>query len=1146
VSMTTGPVPIIRGGLAGALAASAGSMATGAVPAIGGAVGGAASWYKDAIIYELHVRAFQDSNADGIGDFRGLVTRLDHLQDLGVTAIWLLPFYPSPLRDDGYDISDYRKVHPNYGTLRDFRTFLDEAHRRGLRVITELVLAHTSEAHPWFQRARRARPGSLTRDYYVWSDTPDRYSDARIIFKDFESSNWTFDPVAGAYYWHRFYSHQPSLNYDNLDVEAAMVDVLDYWLEMGVDGLRLDAVPYLYAREGTTCENLPETIEFLRRLRAHVDERFSNRMLLAEANQWPEDAVAYLGAGKGELCHMAFHFPLMPRMFMAARQEDRYPIVDVMSETPEIPPSCQWGLFLRNHDELTLEMVTDEERDYMYRAYARDPRARVNVGIRRRLAPLLGNDRRLIEMMNGLLFSLPGTPILYYGDEIGMGDNIYLGDRNSVRTPMQWASDRNAGFSRANPQQLYLPVVIDPEYQPQAVNVESQQANSSSLLWWMKRLVSLRKRHQAFGRGSLEFLNADNRKVLTFLRSTEQEQILVVANLSRFTQGVELDLSKWRGAVPVELFGGSELPAIGDLPYFFTLGPHDFYWLQLDRPGDRGGEAPVIDIRGSWETVFVGSALRRLQEHLPSYIAARRWFPGKTRRIKGAEVAEVIPIPSPTHRDTLACCLVLVRTELDHGAPEIYQLPVACASAEAAEDVRRFHPEAVVASLRSPVDDSLVLYDASWSNTAMGAVLDLLTHRRRLPARSGRVVGVPAAGARLIPRLAEGEGLEAVPLRGEQSNTSVVFSRRVILKLLRRLEPGVNPGVELGRYLSEQARFANVPGVVGSIEYRSEVTSDAPFTIASAEVFVENEGDGWSYVIDGLRHALEEALAGQDLAESLRRPAPSLLEVAFGSAPGSEAEHQQLLVPHLEWAALLGRRTAELHLALHRGSDPDLRPEPLTAVDRQALSHAARTEVRRTLRALRPLSQRVPELQLVIAAEGTIIERLRRLERERVEVAKIRCHGDYHLGQVLWTGRDFLVIDFEGEPGRALGQRRLKRPAMLDVAGMLRSLHYAARTAAATLALDLAGSSTPSVLSPLLRGWYASVGGSFLRAYLDTAGTASFIPRSRRDLELLLDFFLFNKAIYELGYEANSRPDWVGLPALGILELLETSAPVEL
>ena len=528
-------------------------------------------WYKDAIIYEVHVRAFYDSDADGIGDLLGLIEKLDYLEDLGITALWVLPFYPSPLKDDGYDIADYHHILPVYGTMADFKTFVDEAHRHGIRIITELVLNHTSDQHPWFQRARRATLNSRYRDFYVWSDTPEKYKDARIIFKDYESSNWTWDQVAKAYYWHRFYSHQPDLNYDNPVVRRAVLGVMDYWLKLGVDGLRADAVPYLYEREGTNCENLPETHTFLKELRAHIDEKFKNRMLLAEANQWPEDAVAYFGSG--DEFHMAFHFPIMPRLFMAIRMEDHFPIIDILQQTPPIPENCQWALFLRNHDELTLEMVTDEERDYMYRVYAQDPTARLNLGIRRRLAPLLNNDRRKIELMNALLFSLPGTPVIYYGDEIGMGDNFYLGDRNGVRTPMQWSPERNAGFSKANPQKLYLPPIIDPEYHYEAVNEETQQNNTDSLLWWMKRLISLRKRFQAFGRGNIKFLQPENRKILAFLRRYQGQNILVVANLSRSAQQTQLDLSEFTGWRPVDIFSRVEFAPISDGKYYFTLSP---------------------------------------------------------------------------------------------------------------------------------------------------------------------------------------------------------------------------------------------------------------------------------------------------------------------------------------------------------------------------------------------------------------------------------------------------------------------------------------------------------------------------------------------------------------------------------------------
>jgi maltose alpha-D-glucosyltransferase/alpha-amylase len=540
-------------------------------------------WYKDAIIYQLHVKAYQDSSGDGLGDFVGLTSRLDYIASLGVTAIWLLPFYPSPLRDDGYDIADYTNVHPDYGTRRDFRTFVREAHKRGLRVITELVVNHTSDLHPWFGDSRAARD-SAKRDWYVWSDDPERYADARVIFTDTETSNWAWDQGSQQYYWHRFFSHQPDLNYDNPAVVRAMIRVMRFWLDLGVDGLRLDAVPYLVEREGTSSENLPETHGVLKRLRAALDKRHRNRMLLAEANQWPPDVRPYFG--DGDECHMAFHFPLMPRIWIALRKEDRTPIVEIMESTPPIPDDCQWALFLRNHDELTLEMVTDEERDYMWSEYATDQRARINLGIRRRLAPLVDNSRRRIELLNALLLSMPGTPIIYYGDEIGMGDNVYLGDRNGVRTPMQWTPDRNAGFSRADAAALYSPVIMDPVYGFQAVNVEAQERIPGSLLHFTRRIISMRRRYPVFGRGTLEFLHPDNRHVLAYLREHQGVTVLCVANLSRFSQYAELDLARYGGRVPVEIMGRVRFPAIGELPYLLTFGPHAFYWFELTDGAD--------------------------------------------------------------------------------------------------------------------------------------------------------------------------------------------------------------------------------------------------------------------------------------------------------------------------------------------------------------------------------------------------------------------------------------------------------------------------------------------------------------------------------------------------------------------------------
>jgi maltose alpha-D-glucosyltransferase/alpha-amylase len=539
-------------------------------------------WYKDAIIYQLHVKAYRDHNGDGYGDFRGLLDKLDYIQSLGVDCLWLLPFYPSPLRDDGYDISDYKAINPTYGTLEDFQRFLDAAHARGIRVVTELVINHTSEQHPWFQRARHAPKGSPERNWYVWTDDPNRYEGTRIIFTDTETSNWTWDPVAQQFYWHRFFSHQPDLNFDNPEVLEAVLDAMRFWLDMGVDGLRLDAIPYLVERDGTNCENLPETHTVLKKMRAALDAEYRGRIFLAEANQWPPDVRPYFG--DSDECHMAFHFPLMPRMYMAMARADRTPIVEIMARTPDIPEDCQWAIFLRNHDELTLEMVTDEERDYMYREYAKDPRMRINVGIRRRLAPLMDNARRRIELMNTLLMSMPGTPIIYYGDEIGMGDNVFLGDRNGVRTPMQWNGSWNSGFSEADSAALYAPLIVDPPYGYQGVNVMASERTGSSLLRWMRRLIAVRKSSRAFGRGRIEFLHPENRKILVFLREYEGDTVLVACNLSESAEPVELDLRRFAGCTPIEMWNDRPFPAIGELPYFLTFGPHAYYWFRLSRP----------------------------------------------------------------------------------------------------------------------------------------------------------------------------------------------------------------------------------------------------------------------------------------------------------------------------------------------------------------------------------------------------------------------------------------------------------------------------------------------------------------------------------------------------------------------------------
>ncbi len=1086
------------------------------------------------------MRAFYDSDSDGIGDFAGLTEKLDYIQDLGVTALWLLPFYPSPLRDDGYDIADQTAIHPDYGTLAAFRVFLREAHRRGLRVITELVLNHTSDRHPWFQRARTAPAGSRWRNFYVWSDTPDRYRDARVIFKDFETSNWTLDPVAGAYYWHRFYAHQPDLNFESPDVRRAMLRVVSFWLDQGVDGLRLDAVPYLYERDGTTSENLPETHAFLKELRHYIDERYTDRMLLAEANQWPEDAIAYFGAG--DECHMAYHFPLMPRLFMAIRMEDRFPVIDIVAQTPPIPETCQWALFLRNHDELTLEMVTDEDRDYMYRVYAQDPHARINLGIRRRLAPLLGNHRRRIELMNGLLFSIPGTPVVYYGDEIGMGDNIYLGDRNGVRTPMQWSADRNAGFSRANPQRLYLPVVIDPEYHYETVNVESQQGNPHSLLWWMRRVIALRKRYRCFGRGTLEMLAPDNRKILAFLRRYEDELILVVANLSRFVQYAELPLAECRGLVPVEMFGQTEFPAIGDLPYLLTLGPHEFYWFAL-RPAAApfGGSEPrlpelVVTGTAGWPGVFEPPLRAVLEELVGGYLRGRRWFGGKARVMRMVQLGETIRVPYGSD----AAYVALLQVRYADGDPETYALPLTFAAGDRAAQVVKDTPGAVVASVRPGGDaEAGVLYDALVDPAFSSALLEAIARRARFRGRAGEIVCAATPAFRRV--LGEPPLPPPVVGKAEQSNTSVLYGDRAILKWYRRVEAGQHPDVEIGRFLTERAAFPHTPAVAAALEYRPP--HGEPTTLGMLQQFVPNEGDAWTYTLDVLGHYCERALAAGPPDAALEREAPML---ALAGEPLPDAVYAEI-GEYAQRAELLGRRTAELHRALASDArDPAFAPEPMTPHDQRSLYQSGRTLVRQALLSLRTRLRTLPDdaqasAAQVLGAEDDLLGRFRVVLAGKLSGMRIRTHGDYHLGQVLYTGKDFVIIDFEGEPARTLSERRLKRSALRDVAGMLRSFHYAAHTAVRDQVARGVVSEHPDARAALearLEIWRRWVCAAFLRGYLVEANGAAFLPQTREDMQVLLDVFLLEKAVYELRYELNNRPDWVRIPLLGILELL--------
>jgi len=1090
-------------------------------------------WYKDAVIYELHVRAFKDSNADGIGDFQGLIHEMDYLQNLGVTCLWLLPFFPSPLKDDGYDISGYMDVHPSYGTLDDFRAFLAAAHDRDMQVMIELVVNHTSDQHPWFQAARRAPAASPERDFYVWSDTEEKYKDARIIFSDTERSNWTWDPLAKQYYWHRFFSHQPDLNYDNPRVVEEILKVMRFWLDMGVDALRVDAIPYLVERDGTNCENLPETHVVIKTLRHEIDAGYSSRMVLAEANQWPSDVRPYFG--DGDECHMAFHFPLMPRIFMALRQEDRLPITDIIAQTPEIPDTCQWALFLRNHDELTLEMVTSDERDYMYLAYSADPRMRINLGIRRRLAPLVDNNRRRIELLNSLLLSFPGTPIIYYGDEIGMGDNIYLGDRNGVRTPMQWNADRNAGFSTTTPARLYSPVIMDPVWGYEAVNVEAQQGDPSSLLNWMRNMIALRKLFTVFGRGSIEFLNPANRKVLAYIRKYGDQQVLCVANLSRFAQPADLDLSKLEGTTPVEMLGYVEFPPITQQPYRLTLAPYSFLWLELQPRVEPVVTTPAVseqtplNAMKGWESIFSGVTRERLEAiNFPAYFPKQRWFGEKTRQIASTRVVDWLLL------STSGSAVAFVQVQFESGAPETYFLPLAMTFGEAGEELKHTAPQAIVAPVISGRNMGL-LHDASFDDKACLELLAIIGNGAELAADGARIRGM---AGEVFDRLA-GPDLSSLAVRrgsAEQSNTSILYGDHLILKLFRRLESGVNPDAEIGRYLTECTNFDRVPPFAGSLD-RETSNSDDPSTLALLQELVANEGDGWKWTIEELDRYFETC-APLPLPESLSGELEDPLDLSE-QAPSQLA--RDYLGIYLDSAATLGRRTAELHSALASPSrDPAFAPEPLTSKDMEILIDGLRQHASHVFDVLKDrvswLADDVVEIAAaVLSRRRRVLDHFKILQGEDLPAQRIRIHGDYHLGQVLKVKSDFVILDFEGEPVRPLAERRSKQCALKDVAGMLRSFSYAAY--ASLINYTTRHPEDIARLEPWAQLWERSAAAQFLRAYRETTQGAAFVPAGRSDFRRLLDLFLVDKALYELLYELNTRPAWVRIPLMGILSL---------
>lgn len=1078
------------------------------------------TWFKDAIIYELSVRSFYDSNGDGIGDFPGLIEKLDYLEDLGINTIWLLPFYPSPMRDDGYDVTEYCDVHPDYGTLTDFKAFLKEAHRRGLRVITELILNHTSDQHPWFKKARKSRAGSRARDFYVWSEDDNKYKEARVLFDSEEASNWTWDAEAEAYYWHRFGRYLPELNYENPEVQMEILKVADFWLKAGVDGFRLPSVTFIFEEEGTSCENLSQTHAFLRKLRSHIDKYYENKILIAEANLWPEDAASYFG--KGDESHMSFHYPLMPRIFLALRTEDNYPIVDIIDQTPEIPANTQWALFLRNHDELGLEMVTEEEKDYLFKAYANDPNTKYNVGINRRLAPLLNNDRRKIELLHAILFSLPGSPVLYYGDEIGMGDNVYLGGRSGVRTPMQWNTNLNAGFSTANPQKLYLPVINDPVYRHETVNVKTQEENPSSLLWWMKHIISMRKRLGAFGRGDIKFIESNNSKILSFSRTLEKQRMIVVANLSQFSQAVTLDLSDFKDCDITEAFSQNRFKNIEQGEYYITIGPYGYFWFQADvvekkSKSEASGELPVFESDISWERVFHNyDEVRDLERKvLPTFMKKCRWFGGKAKNVSKVNFHKVLPLKVGDDVHYLS----IVETHYAQRLPELYFIPMTFLRADR---IVEYTMQSVICRAEIQGESGFII-DSSYDKDFRDYLFVSMDKEVEIKVDGGML----QFKSSMFSKINMPKEVDSKLLKSDQSNTAIVYNDQYFLKFYRKIEGEINPDLEIIRFLSENTNFRNSPKYAGSVEFKDESNT---FVFGLMQEKVEHQGDAWVMTVDSVGRFYERVLTSprkEEIPKLINKPmlkfeeAPELIQELIGRG-------------FYERIVRLGQRTAEMHLALASDeSNPAFAPESFTANYQRSMYSALRKLVRDRFSllesAMPKLSKDAQALgKKVLALEEDILECFSEIYKIKINAVKTRIHGDYHLGQVLFTGKDFIIIDFEGEPGFSFSERRLKKNPLKDVAGMMRSIHYAAF--GKILLNENYRHQDREILEGWAEQWQHYIARFYFGAYLERLGQKEFPYES----DVLIRTFLIEKAVYELGYELNGRPDWVIIPLRGI------------
>ncbi|MBL0743656.1 maltose alpha-D-glucosyltransferase [Chryseolinea lacunae] len=1085
-----------------------------------------ALWFKDAIIYEISVRAFFDSNADGIGDFQGIIQKLDYLEDLGINTLWLLPFYPSPLKDDGFDVIDHCDVHPDYGTLADFKQFLKEAHRRGIRVITELILNHTSDQHPWFKRSRKAKANSRYRDLYVWNDTAEKYKEARVMFTTEESTNWTWDSEAKAYYWHRFYRHQPELNFENPEVQLEMIKIVDFWMKIGVDGFRLPSVPFLFEEDGTSCENLPQTHVFLKRLRAHIDKHYKNRILIAEANLWPEDAATYFG--DNDECHMNFHYPLMPRMFLALRTEDSYPIIDIIEQTPATPVSSQWAVFLRNHDELGLEMVTEEEKDYLFKAYANDANTKFNVGIRRRLAPLLNNDRRKSELLHSILFSLPGTPVLYYGDEIGMGDNVYLGDRFGVRTPMQWNMNLNAGFSTANPQRLYLPIITDPSYRHESVNVATQEENPSSFLWWMKNIMAMRKRLNIFGRGEMKFIESTNAKVLSFVRTFEKNRIIVVANLSQFSQATTLNLGEYKGCDITEVFSQNRFMSVDEGDYSITIGPYGYFWFQVDtaekkEKSEASGELPLVKTEVSWEKLFDNYNEVRVLERkiLPPFMKKCRWFGGKAKVVSKVSINKTIAlkVEGDTH------FLTVLEVHYVQRLPEFYFLPLTFLPSDSILERVEYTVQSVVCRAEIQGKAGFIM-DSSYDKVFRDFLFVSMEKETKVRDDEG---GTLEFNSSVFAKIDVSKDVDSKILKSDQSNTAIIYNDQYFFKFYRKLEKEMNPELEIVRFLSEHTTFQNSPRYAGSIEYHDSDNNVTVFGLLQEKV--ENQGEAWTMSVDSVGRFYERVMAK---AKSVKLPKlENRSSIKFEEAP--EVIQEFIGRGFYERIVRLGQRTAEMHIALASDqSNPAFAPETFTPNYQRSMYSSLRKLVRDRFNLLETtLSKLPPEVQdiakKVLALEDKILECFSEVYQIKIKAIKTRIHGDFHMGQVLFTGKDFVIIDFEGEPGFSFSERRLKKNPLKDVAGMMRSIHYAAF--GKILLNENYRDRDLEFLESWAEQWQHYVGRFYLGAYMERMGMGTTL--SQED-DVLIRTFLLEKAVYELGYELNGRPDWTIIPLRGI------------